>query len=487
MLTFSLMLVLFLEFMGTAISKICHEQKAQILSKHQQNALVEQELKRCFTDIKNQNDKNSRQCGQVWDGIMCWPPVEYGTTSVQQCPSYIHKVKPDGFATRRCLESGDWFVHPELNKTWTNYSGCVENITDNQSLVPDVIQEHMPRIQIFYNFGYGISLISLLVAVILMIYFRKLHCQRNTVHINMFISFILRSIICFIKDIDITPEVYNSTIEEETTFGQASICKSVYVIFYYVLTANFMWIFVEGLFLHTFVLSTKYNVSRRLYRTFLILGWCVPLLSVIPWVIVRYMFENTLCWNTMDKGFFWIIKGPIMVTCIINLVFFINIIRVLYTKLNAAHTKDPNKYRKLARSTLVLIPLFGVYYAVFIAVPICMDPKLEVIWMYSEMFFNSFQGFAVALLFCFMNGEVQREIKKHWRRRRIMRCQSNMSSRLKTFVTDHDTHHTCIPDTWDTNGNMELKELTIPMCNVDIDLNVNAPQGLDENLPILKP
>ncbi|CAG2226936.1 PTHR1 [Mytilus edulis] len=447
------MLVFLFGFMGAALSKICHEQNTQILSKHQQQALIEQELVRCFTNIKNQNDKNSSQCGQVWDGVMCWPPVEHGTTSVQQCPRYIHKFKPDGFATRICLENGDWFFHPELNKTWTNYSGCVGNNTDNQSLVPDVIQEHMPRIQIFYNIGYGISLVSLLVAVILMIYFRKLHCQRNTVHINMFISFILRSIICFIKDIDITPEVYySSTIEGETSFGQAWICKSVYVIFYYVLTANFMWIFVEGLFLHTFVLSTKYNVSRHIYRTFLILGWCVPLLSVIPWI---------------------------------NLVFFINIIRVLYTKLNAAHTKDPNKFRKLARSTLVLIPLFGVYYAVFIAVPICMDPNLEVIWMYSEMFFNSFQGFAVALLFCFMNGEVQREIKKHWRRRRIMRRQSNMSSRSKTYAIDHDTHHTCVPDTWDTNGNMDLKELTIPVCNVDIDLNVNSPQELDENLPIL--
>ncbi|CAG2240593.1 unnamed protein product [Mytilus edulis] len=415
------MLVFLFGFMRAALSKICHEQNTQILSKHQQQALIEQELVRCFTNIKNQNDKNSSQCGQVWDGVMCWPPVEHGTTSVQQCPRYIHKFKPDGFATRICLENGDWFFHPELNKTWTNYSGCVGNNTDNQSLVP--------------------------------MSFRKLHCQRNTVHINMFISFILRSIICFIKDIDITPEVYySSTIEGETSFGQAWICKSVYVIFYYVLTANFMWIFVEGLFLHTFVLSTKYNVSRHIYRTFLILGWCVPLLSVIPWI---------------------------------NLVFFINIIRVLYTKLNAAHTKDPNKFRKLARSTLVLIPLFGVYYAVFIAVPICMDPKLEVIWMYSEMFFNSFQGFAVALLFCFMNGEVQREIKKHWRRRRIMRRQSNMSSRSKTYAIDHDTHLTCVPDTWDTNGNMDLKELTIPVCNVDIDLNVNSPQELDENLPIL--
>lgn len=48
-------------------------------------------------------------------------------------------------------------------------------------------------------------------------------------------------------------------------------------------------------------------------------------------------------------------------------------------------------FRKLAKSTLILIPLFGVYYLAFIAVPVCMEPMLEVIWLYTEMFFNSFQ------------------------------------------------------------------------------------------------
>ena len=97
----------------------------------------------------------------------------------------------------------------------------------------------------------------------------------------------------------------------------------------------------------------------------------------------------------------------------------------------------------------------------------------------------SLKPFIECISFINCNSQVQREIKKHWRRRRIMRRQSNMSSRSKTYAKDHDTHHTCVSDTWDSNGNMDLKELTIPVCNVDIDLNVNSPQELDENLPIL--
>lgn len=479
--------LLLLDLLSGIYCKKCHESKETqtIYSQEQQLALLQRAGLKCLEGIQLPESKTDSYCEQVFDGLMCWPVTKAGTVSVQKCATYVHKFSDKGFATRTCLEDGEWYYNPEFNRTWTNYSGCLQ--TDGSTNgVPDIILKHQPRIQLFYNIGYGISLISLLIAVTMMLYFRKLHCQRNTVHINMFISFILRSIICFIKDINISPAVYISYGRDEDS-PESWVCKMISTLFNYILTANFMWIFVEGLFLHTYVLSTKYNVSKKLYRTFLILGWCLPVLPVIPWIAVRLKFNNTLCWNTNDQDFIWIIKGPIMLTNVINLMFFINIIRVLYSKLNASNTRDPRKFRRLARSTLVLIPLFGVYYIVFIAVPMCMDPELEVIWLYSEMFFNSFQGLAVALLFCFLNGEVQREIRKHWRRR-MLRRPSNISARSKSFMTatgDHDTRHSMSPNSWDTNGNMELKELTIPVCSVNIDLNINSSQEPDEMSPIL--
>ena len=48
-------------------------------------------------------------------------------------------------------------------------------------------------------------------------------------------------------------------------------------------------------------------------------------------------------------------------------------------------------YRRLAKSTLILIPLFGVHYIVFIGVQINVEPTAEVVKLYFEMFFNSFQ------------------------------------------------------------------------------------------------
>lgn len=460
------------------LCKICHEQKTPI-TKEEQFELLQNALLQCVKTTHQGIEENGTFCEQVWDGIMCWPPTQAGTTMKQKCPNYIHKFSENGYATRECMENGEWYINSLKNKTWSNYSGCIGGAADER-IVPDLILDHLPRIQTFYNVGYGISMASLIIAVVMMVGFRKLHCQRNTVHINMFISFIMRSIICIVKDVDITPEVYNThATEGSKAFGEAWKCKLVYVIFYYVLTANFMWIFVEGLFLHTFVMSTKYNISKKIYRTFLILGWTVPIFSIVPWIIVRLKYENTLCWNTMDNHYFWIIKGPIMVTTIINLIFFINIIRVLYTKLNASNTKDPQKFRKLARSTLVLIPLFGVYYIVFIAVPICMDLEIEVIWMYSETFFNSFQGFAVALLFCFLNEEVRREVLKYWRRRRYSRRQSNISGRSRTTRLSLDNSpHARLSETWDNNANFELKKSRNHVCNGKHDLNTHDEQTL---------
>lgn len=93
---------------------------------------------------------------------------------------------------------------------------------------------------------------------------------------------------------------------------------------------------------------------------------------------------------------------------------------MLLSKLKATNSGQVKKYRKLAKSTLVLIPLFGVHYVVFIGLignPCKILPQpygyhIEVAKLYFEMSFNSFQGLIVSILFCFANGEVQSEIRK---------------------------------------------------------------------------
>lgn len=81
----------------------------------------------------------------------------------------------------------------------------------------------------------------------------------------------------------------------------------------------------------------------------------------------------------------------------LNLLFFINITRVLFLKMfsksSIASSSSGYRYSKWFKSTLVLVPLFGVHHALFL-VFYCLTTfsfKIEVIWLYFDIFFTSFQ------------------------------------------------------------------------------------------------
>ncbi|KAF6313349.1 parathyroid hormone 1 receptor [Rhinolophus ferrumequinum] len=128
-------------------------------------------------------------------------------------------------------------------------------------------------------------------------------------------------------------------------------------------------------------------------------------------------WDHILCWPLGAPGEVVAMPCP---DYILNFILFINIVRVLATKLretNAGRCDTRQQYRKLLKSTLVLMPLFGVHYIVFMATPYTeVSGTLWQVQMHYEMLFNSFQGFFVAIIYCFCNGEVQAEIKKSWSR-----------------------------------------------------------------------
>ncbi|XP_033762369.1 secretin receptor-like isoform X2 [Pecten maximus] len=377
-------------------------------------------------------------CSLAWDTISCWPYTRAGETVYQTCPSYVNLFDSAASASRTCTGAGTWYIHPVHNATWSDYTKCIHKDGGHP-----LIAEHMHRITMMYTIGYGASLVSLVMAVAIMLYFRKLRCPRNTIHVHMFVSFMLRAAISFMKenmlvegvgfraDVTTTPTGAIQFIPEGTHWQ----CKLFFTVFHYLLGTNYMWIFVEGMYLHTLI-SVNVFSERSSIVWFVIFGWLSPLLFVIPWVIVRATSEDILCWNTNPTaGYFWIMRGPIVASVVINFLIFLNTIRILFTKLKAFNTFEARQFRKLAKSTLVLIPLFGVHYIIFVGLPEDVSEMAELVKLYFEMFFNSFQGLFVTLLFCFFNGEVQSEIRKKWRRYRLSRTGGDSVNRKSNTVT----------------------------------------------------
>ncbi|PVD30985.1 hypothetical protein C0Q70_10261 [Pomacea canaliculata] len=388
-------------------------------------------------------------CDMEWDNILCWNFTRAGTTAMQACPGFVNRLNPFENATRTCLPEGVWAPPPpEANITssngWTNFSACVlpPPTTPPRPYVAAIIKEHMPRITMVSKIGYSISLVALVLAIGIMLVFRRLYCQRNTIHINLFVSFGLRAIICLLRDSLLVrglglPQDVVYDQDGDISFNPAGShweCKLLMTLFQLALFANYTWIFVEGLYLHTLIFFAVFS-QKAVFKWYIILGWATPFMFLIPWVLVRIFKNNTLCWNTHEEGYYWILKGPIMVSIFVNFFFFLNIIRVLFTKLRATNTRDPQRYRKLAKSTLVLIPLFGVYYMFFIVINAhnTANPTLEVVLFYLEMTLNSFQVWSS---FSWLRKQfVREEIKKKWTRHWLRRHSTVSARSSRAFST----------------------------------------------------
>uniref|UniRef100_A0A8C6I397 Parathyroid hormone/parathyroid hormone-related peptide receptor n=1 Tax=Mus spicilegus TaxID=10103 RepID=A0A8C6I397_MUSSI len=369
-----------------------------------------------------------RPCLPEWDNIVCWPLGAPGEVVAVPCPDYIYDFNHKGHAYRRCDRNGSWEVVPGHNRTWANYSECLKFMT-NETREREVFD----RLGMIYTVGYSMSLASLTVAVLILAYFRRLHCTRNYIHMHMFLSFMLRAASIFVKDAVLysgfTLDEAERLTEEElhiiaqvppppaaAAVGYAG-CRVAVTFFLYFLATNYYWILVEGLYLHSLIFMAFFSEKKYLWG-FTIFGWGTET-SVVGWVLSKAL-SGGKCWDLSSGHKKWIIQVPILASVVLNFILFINIIRVLATKLretNAGRCDTRQQYRKLLRSTLVLVPLFGVHYTVFMALPYTeVSGTLWQIQMHYEMLFNSFQGFFVAIIYCFCNGEVQAEIRKSWSR-----------------------------------------------------------------------
>ncbi|XP_069490206.1 parathyroid hormone/parathyroid hormone-related peptide receptor-like [Ambystoma mexicanum] len=404
-----------------------------VITKEEQIYLLEEANTKCLKDMKAKlNRIQDFSCFPEWDGIICWPSAMKNQLVSVQCPEYIYDFNHKGHAYRRCDSTGRWQLALGVNKTWANYSECTKFLTPERR---NHEKEVFDRLHLMYTVGYSISLASLFVAVCILCYFKRLHCTRNYIHIHLFASFICRAASIFVKDV----VLYSGSGPEElekirggearSLLGPSAEhrsqmvgCKVAVTVFLYFLATNHYWILVEGLYLHSLIFMAFLSDKNYLWAL-TIIGWGLPAVFVSVWASVRVSLADTQCWDLSAGKMKWIYQTPILVAIVINFFLFLNIVRVLASKLWETNTGklDPRQqYRKLLKSTLVLMPLFGVHYVVFMAMPY--TEVTGILWqiqMHYEMFFNSSQGFFVAFIYCFCNGEVQAEIKKAWFRRNL--------------------------------------------------------------------
>ncbi|XP_030628045.1 parathyroid hormone 2 receptor [Chanos chanos] len=395
------------------------------LTAQEQMYLLYDSKLQCLQNISQSPSDN--MCPPGWDGLICWPQGSPGTLTKVACPSYIYDFNHKGYAYRKCDVNGSWASVENLNRVWANYSDCLRFLQPGQERGK---RDFFERLYVMYTIGYAVSFSSLLVAIFIISYFRRLHCTRNFIHMHLFVSFMLRAVSIFLKDRVVhasggLQEFDTALMDSFKTISVVPLdkyqyvgCKITVLLFIYFLATNYYWILVEGLYLHSLIFMAFFSDAKYLWG-FTMIGWGVPALFVSAWAVVRATLADARCWELSAGNIKWIYQVPILTAIGLNFILFVNIVRVLATKIretNAGRYDTRKQYRKLAKSTLVLVLVFGVHYIVFVGMPHTFTGAGWETRMYCELFFNSFQGFFVSIIYCYCNGEVQTEMRKMWMR-----------------------------------------------------------------------
>uniref|UniRef100_A0A668AK64 Vasoactive intestinal peptide receptor 2 n=1 Tax=Myripristis murdjan TaxID=586833 RepID=A0A668AK64_9TELE len=279
-------------------------------------------------------------CRGSWDNIACWERAEIGETVTIPYNWLRFSSSLAGNISRNCTADG--------------WSDVFPNIT---SLIFYMV------VQTLYTLGHSLSLIALTTGSAILCLFRKLHCTRNYIHLNLFFSFILRAVAVLIKD-DILFSRNTQCSNQPSLMG----CKASLVFFQYFIMANFFWLLVEGLYLHT-LLIVIFSENRH-FIVYLLIGWGIPTVFVFAWLLDYLVPHSHTCGYFEDFS----PVAPITALCPpplsqVNFILFISIIRILVQKLRCPDVggNDQSQYRRLAKSTLLLIPLFGIHYVVFVS------------------------------------------------------------------------------------------------------------------------
>ncbi|CAB3365838.1 Hypothetical predicted protein [Cloeon dipterum] len=370
-------------------------------------------------------------CNWTWDNVLCWPPTKAGETARQRCPQ-DKGVDLTKYATKRCSVDGRWEGKAEGDYSspqgWTNYTPCFtpEILQVMKGLYSgpdsDIKIKIAERTRVLEIVGLSVSLTAMILSLVIFCHFRSLRNNRTRIHKNLFVAMAIQVVIRLTLYIDQAVTRSSKELLSRTNYSRqgidntAILCEASYVLLEYARTAMFMWMFIEGLYLHNMITVTVFQEKFH-YLFYTLMGWGVPILMTTAWAVTTALYfetSNTKCWWGYSlTHYFWILEGPRLGVIVLNMLFLLNIIRVLVVKLRQSHTSETEKVRKAVRAALVLLPLLGITNVLnMIDAPLQRPAWQFALWSYGTHFLTSFQGFFIAFIYCFLNGEVRTAVMK---------------------------------------------------------------------------
>ncbi|XP_027765052.1 pituitary adenylate cyclase-activating polypeptide type I receptor-like, partial [Empidonax traillii] len=273
----------------------------QVAATHS-NCIIKKEQETCLEKIRraaalNPFNDSSPGCPGMWDNITCWKPASVGEIVFVKCPALFRFIiSEDGWEVDNLgqTHAGDYDL---LESTAQSPLGDI-----SRNCTEDGWSEPFPH------------------------YYDACGFDENETESD--------------NQVGITPGIKNK-VE----------CKAVMVFFHYCVMSNYFWLFIEGLYLFTLLVETFFP-ERRYFYWYTIIGWAFTtskcsnepmwgkLLENLKknWQVLNAqpLLDGCSCWDMNDNtALWWVIKGPVVGSIMINFVLFIGIIVILVQKLQS--------------------------------------------------------------------------------------------------------------------------------------------------------
>ncbi|CAL8137234.1 unnamed protein product [Orchesella dallaii] len=399
-------------------------QKSQLGKVGQSKAGVSCLLNEWFsnqTELEEGIELEDSYCNATWDNVYCWPKTPSGSIISRPCTEVLQVADKaaaehiQGNAIRVCLENGTW-----LWGNWTNYTECADSY-DEFTRKTEEERLLVVTVQYILFIGSILSVICLSISLVLFFYFRCLWCDRVKIYTHLMSALILR---CALLIVITEPFIFERTNHYRTV---DIACKAVLSLNLYGTVASINWMFIQGLYLHGKVTTNVFD-RKPPFKLYYLIGWVLPLLLVVFYAVTEEVLYPIQCWKDYsERSEIWILLGPMIVALLANLLFLINIMRIMLTKIQLPNSSsDSAQLRRAVKATFVLFPLLGINNLLFLY-----NPGGE----YNRMFvllntgFGSTQGIFVSILYCFVSKDVREAIRRRFRRFRVHRNGYSIRSR----------------------------------------------------------
>lgn len=371
----------------------------------------------CIAKFKNQTEEFRSSavlyCPTVFDTFLCWGPTLANTSISQNCPVQ-RGVDPTKFAWRTCTAEGKWSNNGKeelIDQGYTNYTTCITNLAHGvhdmcQRLGEGACDTIVYATRKIEMVGLSLSLIALIASLVIFYRYRVLRNNRTTIHKNLFIATLNQVIIRLI--------IYSDQ-KYKLIENKPYLCEMCYILLEFSKTATIMWMFIEGLSLHNAMTVAVFQ-EYSFIKIYCYAGWLASILLTSIWAMSMVYTETGICWYMYNfQSNYWILEGPTSALIVINMLFLLNIIRIVVMKLRNSNMGEFEQMRKAVRAAILLVPLMGTLNVLFmIDYRIFTSAWMFGLWAFSTYFFTSFQGFFIANLYCFMNGEVRDVVKNNF-------------------------------------------------------------------------